>query len=95
MIKRQGKSYLLRAESDEDCQSWIEGIQKCIVEVNELECQSSEDEDYVVPISPTADNTSDKACKLKNAELTDYQFGLFVTNDYCIYDVHVCVGICS
>jgi len=64
LIKRQGKSYLLRAESDEDCQAWIEQIQQCIADTNELECQSSEDEEYVVPTSPAADTTSEKACKL-------------------------------
>lgn len=64
MIKRQGKSYLLRAESDEDSQSWIEQIQLCITEVNEQDCQFSDEEDYVPPVSPTVDATNDdKTCK--------------------------------
>ena len=65
MIKRQGKSYLLRAESDEDCQSWIEQIQLCITEVNEQECQFSDEEDDVPPVSPAAVDaiSDDKTCK--------------------------------
>lgn len=61
-IKRQGKSYLLRAESDEDCLSWIELIQKCIADVNEQECQFSDEEEDAPPVSPAVDTTS-KACK--------------------------------
>ena len=64
MIKRQGKSYLLRAESDKECQSWIEQIQQCISEVNEQDCQFSDEEEDVPPVSPAVDATSDdKTCK--------------------------------
>lgn len=63
MIKRQGKSHVLRAESDEDCQSWIELIQQCIADVNEQDCQSSEDEEDVASPNPAVDAISDKACK--------------------------------
>ena len=64
MIKRQGKSYLLRAESDEDCQSWIEQIQLCITEVNQQDCQFSDEEDDAPPVSPAVDTTSDdKICE--------------------------------
>lgn len=65
LIKRDGKSYLLRAESDEDCQSWIEQIQQCISEINSQECQFSDDDEDMPPVSPAVDNTSDKMCKLK------------------------------
>lgn len=64
MIKRRGKSYLLRAESDEDCQSWIEQIQQCLVEVNELECEFSDDDEDAAAVSPAPpDTVSDKICK--------------------------------
>lgn len=63
LIKRQGKSYLLRAESDEDCQSWIELIQQCITELTEQDDQFSDEEDDVPPVSPNVDATNDKTCK--------------------------------
>ena len=64
VVKRQGKSLQLRAESDEDCQSWIEQIQQCISEINEQDCQFSDDDDEdTAALSPPADAISDKACK--------------------------------
>ena len=64
MIKKQGKSYLLRAESDEDCQSWIEIIQQCIATVTEQDCEIvSDEEENVPPVSPAIDSASDKICE--------------------------------
>ena len=64
MIKRQGKSYMLRADSDEDCQSWIELIQQCITAVNEQGCEIiSDEEEDVPPVSPAVDAASDKICE--------------------------------
>lgn len=76
MVKRQGKSYLLRAEDDEDCLAWIEQIQQCIDDVNEQDCQfSDEDEDVPPPVNnATVEATSDKTCKHKLQN--EYQFNI-------------------
>ena len=63
LIKRQGKSYVLRADSDEECHLWIDHIQQCIDNVNGQECEFSDEEEYVPPVSPAVDTTDDKACK--------------------------------